>query len=84
VTSQLANRTVSHSATAHYRTTAAGRLPRYYQWQYNGANLPGATGEVLSLTNVQPEQAGTYSVKARRRLGKTEGPIPEMTHPREK
>ena len=33
-----------------------------YQWQKNGVNLEGATGESLSLANVQPADAATYTV----------------------
>ena len=33
-----------------------------YQWQFNGTNLAGATNSTLTLTNVRPEQAGTYTV----------------------
>jgi hypothetical protein len=32
------------------------------QWQHNGTNLPGATGHVLTLTDVQPADAGEYRV----------------------
>jgi uncharacterized delta-60 repeat protein len=33
-----------------------------YQWQFNGAVLAQATNRVLTLTNVQLDQAGIYSV----------------------
>ncbi|MGD0263191.1 MAG: hypothetical protein ABSD29_25785, partial [Verrucomicrobiota bacterium] len=33
-----------------------------YQWQWNGTNLDGAVSQTLSLTNVQPAQAGGYGV----------------------
>src|SRR4030095_2986352 len=33
-----------------------------YQWKLNGTNLPGGTLARLLLTNVQPAQAGFYSV----------------------
>ncbi|MBS0198156.1 MAG: immunoglobulin domain-containing protein [Planctomycetes bacterium] len=32
-----------------------------YQWQFNGAPIPGATSPQLTLSNVQPGQAGPYS-----------------------
>jgi hypothetical protein len=31
-----------------------------YQWQINGTNIPTATGQVLTLTNVQPADTGGY------------------------
>jgi hypothetical protein len=33
-----------------------------YQWQFNGANLPGATASNYSVANVQLTNAGNYSV----------------------
>jgi hypothetical protein len=38
--------------------------PFTFQWQFNSTNLDGATNASLSLTNVQLNQAGTYSVVA--------------------
>jgi hypothetical protein len=32
----------------------------FYQWQFNDANLPGATSSNLALTNVRSEQGGVY------------------------
>jgi len=69
LTSQIASRTVPQGATAHLRVTASGGLPLNYQWQFNGANLSGATNQVLSLPNIQPSQAGVYSVLVTNRQG---------------
>lgn len=33
-----------------------------YQWQFNGTNLPGATGPGLTLTNLTTANAGVYRV----------------------
>ena len=33
-----------------------------YQWRLNGTNLAGATSNALALTNVQANQAGSYSL----------------------
>ena len=38
-----------------------GLEPMGYQWRFNGTNIVGATSSSLTLTNVQPAQAGTYS-----------------------
>jgi hypothetical protein len=35
-----------------------------YQWQFNGANVTGATSGTLTLSNFQPVNAGLYSVIA--------------------
>jgi hypothetical protein len=42
--------------------TAGGELPLSYQWQFNSTSITGATTSSLTLTNVQPGQAGNYLV----------------------
>jgi hypothetical protein len=41
---------------------ATGNPEPTYQWQFDGAPIPGATGSTLTLSNVGTTQAGTYSV----------------------
>ncbi|MGD0812819.1 MAG: immunoglobulin domain-containing protein, partial [Verrucomicrobiota bacterium] len=41
---------------------AAGTAPASYQWKVNGANILGATGSTLNLTNLQTSNAGLYSL----------------------
>jgi len=48
--------------TAVFTVTAEGTPPLFYQWRFNGQTLSGATNASLVLTNVEPEQGGTYSV----------------------
>ena len=45
------------------RVTAGGSEPLSYQWYYNtNTLLANATDSTLTITNVQPTNAGTYSV----------------------
>ncbi|MCX6927263.1 MAG: immunoglobulin domain-containing protein, partial [Verrucomicrobia bacterium] len=52
-----------------------GTAPLNYQWQLNGTNLSnggrisGATSSVLSIANVQPSDAGNYTVSVANFLG---------------
>ena len=46
-----------------------GPGPATQQWQFKGQDIPGATNTTLTLTNVQPEQTGPYSVFVRNRGG---------------
>ncbi|HXP60746.1 MAG TPA: hypothetical protein VN829_09655, partial [Dongiaceae bacterium] len=62
LTTRLVNRTAVITSTVYFRVEATGAWPLSYQWQFNGTNLPGATTAVLSLSNLQPGQAGAYSV----------------------
>jgi hypothetical protein len=45
-----------------WSVVATSSAPLQYQWRFNHALLPGATNTTLLLTNVQPSQAGAYSV----------------------
>ena len=42
--------------------SAGGSLPIYYQWQFNGTNIGGATNNVLSFAAVLPADRGYYDV----------------------
>ncbi len=57
-----ASQSVPLHGTANLVVSAAGTVPLSYQWKLNGTNLPGATGPVLTLANLQISQAGSYSV----------------------
>jgi uncharacterized delta-60 repeat protein len=59
---QPTNETILVGVTAAFTVLAGGDLPLSYQWQLNGTNLDGATSANLILNNVQPAQAGNYSV----------------------
>jgi hypothetical protein len=42
----------------------ASGLPRpSYQWFHNGTSLPGATKSDLTVSNIQPQNAGDYTVR---------------------
>ena len=41
---------------------AAGTVPLSYQWSFNGAAISGATASSLNVPNIQPANAGTYTV----------------------
>jgi ribonucleotide monophosphatase NagD (HAD superfamily) len=66
---QPANRAVHAGATATFSVTAAGTPPLSYQWRFRGANIAGATSASLTLSNVQPVQAGSYAVRVTNPFG---------------
>jgi hypothetical protein len=41
---------------------ASGTGPFSYQWSFNGTNILGATNATLTLTNLHPNQSGSYAV----------------------
>jgi uncharacterized delta-60 repeat protein len=54
--------TVFKGSNASFSVTPGGDGPFTYQWRFGGTNLAGATNNPLTLTNVQTNQAGLYSV----------------------
>ena len=62
ITVQPQNQTVSGGANVTFTAQAIGAIPLYYQWQFNTTNLLGATNVSLTVSNVQPQNAGTYSL----------------------
>jgi hypothetical protein len=50
------------NATFSVTVNAISTPPLSYQWYFNSGVLSNATSATLALTNVQPGQAGTYSV----------------------
>jgi hypothetical protein len=69
ITSQPQGRTATVGSTVTFVVTAGGSLQLSYQWQFNSTNIAGATASSLTLTNVQPGQAGTYLVIVSNALG---------------
>ncbi|HXG49604.1 MAG TPA: immunoglobulin domain-containing protein [Methylomirabilota bacterium] len=57
----------------------SGQLPLSYQWRWNGAALPGATNSTLTLSNVQWEHRGTYTLVASNAFGAVESDAAELT-----
>ncbi len=45
-----------------FSVSASGDAPLHYQWRFGNNNIDGATNSTLLITNVQPTQAGNYSV----------------------
>jgi hypothetical protein len=65
------------NSTTNFSITVTGRLPMAYQWLFNGTNAPNGAGALDTntvsgsgpytisyfITNVQPSNAGTYSIR---------------------
>ncbi len=56
------NQTLLPGRTATFQVMATGAAPLAYQWTLNGTNVPGATDDMLTLTNVQPDMTGPCTV----------------------
>jgi hypothetical protein len=62
ITQQPQSQTVSSGRDVTLSVVATGTNPLIYQWRLNGVNIPGANGTTLILPNLQPRDAGDYSV----------------------
>ncbi|MBI2946273.1 MAG: DUF4623 domain-containing protein, partial [Verrucomicrobia bacterium] len=63
ISTEPQNQTVLVGATVSFTVAAKGTLPFRYQWQFNEADLAGATNSILSLTNVAVTASGSYRAK---------------------
>jgi hypothetical protein len=66
---QPSNQTVLVGETASFAVGVQGTPPFAYQWTFNTTNLAGATNPLLTLTNAQFSQAGSYSVRVTNAAG---------------
>ena len=68
---QPPSQTVAPGATVTFDLVRAGNAPLSYQWRRNGNSLPGRTAATLTLTNVWPADAGSYTVLLSNTAGST-------------
>src|SRR5205823_6311583 len=62
ILSQPQSQTVKAGTNVSFSVSASGDEPFSYQWRFNGTHIPDATTDNLTLANVQPGDAGSYSV----------------------
>jgi hypothetical protein len=70
ITHQPTNQTVAAGGTAHFTVTATGSPTLHYQWYYGqGTFISSSTNPTLTLSNVQPSNAGHYFVIVTNQFG---------------
>jgi uncharacterized lipoprotein YddW (UPF0748 family) len=79
ITAQPQSQTVNQGASATFTVSASGSTPLYYQWQLLGTNIPSATLSSYTRPNVQPADAGPYSVIITNSLGTTNSTSAQLT-----
>ena len=62
ITQQPTDEFATAGGSATFSATASGSGPLSYQWYFNGAAIPGATGSSYTITNVQASDSGQYTV----------------------
>ena len=60
---------ITAGGTVTFSVTATGAGPLYYQWRFNGANIPGETSPTLTLRSSSTTDSGGYSVVVSNRVG---------------
>ena len=68
-TAQPQSQTVTVGDTVTFAATATGFPAPTFQWQHNGADVPGATSPSLTISPVTSAAAGTYTVSAHNSIG---------------
>ena len=63
ITSHPQPLTLNTGETATFTVAATGSGALTYQWQKDGADMPGKTSPTLTLSNVQPQNVGYYLCK---------------------
>lgn len=62
ITGPPASQTAAVGGNAAFAVTASGTAPLTYQWRFAGTNLASGTASNLALGNLQPTDAGTYTI----------------------
>ena len=73
------SRTNVVGTSAGFSVSATGTAPLSYQWQFNGAIVPGATAPGLTVSNVQTSDAGSYSVVVTNAAGSATSGVAVLT-----
>jgi uncharacterized delta-60 repeat protein len=73
------NRIAFTGTSAEFAVLVAGATPISLQWQFQGTNLPGATGARVALPEVKFSDAGNYCVVASNEFGIVTSPLATLT-----
>jgi tartrate-resistant acid phosphatase type 5 len=74
-----ANVSTGPGSNVTFRVAADGFGAIQFQWLRDGAELPGATGSNLVISNVQLEHNGDYAARVTDQMGATTSRVAELT-----
>jgi hypothetical protein len=78
-TNQLADVTTNIDATVRFTLVAKGSTPLRYHWWFTGTNVSVGTQPMLSLINVQSNQAGGYFLIVTNTVGSVTSRVATLT-----
>jgi len=79
ITQPPIDQSVAAGSSSAFNVVAIGTPELSYQWRFNGADLADQTNSSLSLPNVQPTQAGQYSVLVSNTYGAVTSSVATLT-----
>ena len=62
IANQPVSQAVALGTSVSFSVSAGGTPPLTYQWNFNGADIPGATNAVFTINAAQSTNAGEYAV----------------------
>src|SRR5689334_1897855 len=62
IVAQPENTRALQGTATNFFVGVSGTIPISYQWRFYGTNLVGETEPLLALSNIQPADAGNYTV----------------------
>lgn len=78
VTSPPRGHTVALGSEVTFTVDVIGTTPLFFQWYFNGVEIPDATNASLVLPNVQFTNVGNYSVRVTNWVGATFSPNAQL------
>jgi GH25 family lysozyme M1 (1,4-beta-N-acetylmuramidase) len=79
IVSHPSSRYADRGSSIKLTTTAAGAATLKYQWRFNGTNIASATTNSYTLTNIQPTNAGGYTVVVTNAFGSVTSSVAALT-----
>ncbi len=78
-TTQPQSQTVYQGQNVTFAASAIGTPTPTYQWEFNAANISGATSSSYTITGVQTNNAGNYAVVATNSSGSVSSAVAVLT-----
>jgi purine nucleoside phosphorylase len=79
IATQPSSQTTTQGLNVAFSVVSVGTAPFSYQWSFNGAALSGASNASLVLTNVDPTDAGSYTVAVTNAWGSVTSAVATLT-----
>jgi hypothetical protein len=79
ITTDPQSQTVTVGQSTSFAVEASGTAPLSYQWNLGGTAISDATNSVLTLTNVQPSDAGGYAAVVTNLAGSVTSVVATLT-----